>query len=216
VRSHARSPLVNLQLQYSLVERNIEREYVDLAVELGMGITSWSPLAMGLLSGRYRPSRDGKDGLGEGRLPKLKESGIAAILDKFTPRNWAIVAALEQVAAEAGRSMAQVAIQWVARQRAIGAVIVGASKPEQLDETLASLDFTLSDAQLAALDAASAVPAQFPYSFFAQDQQARIHGGVAVADKHAAYARPVQIAASSDPAIGVGVVASAAPAARTA
>jgi aryl-alcohol dehydrogenase-like predicted oxidoreductase len=206
-RSHAKSPLVNLQLQYSLVERNIEREYVDLALELGMGITSWSPLAMGLLSGRYRPSRDGRDGVGEGRLPKLKDSGIAAILDKFTPRNWAIVAVLEQVAAEARRSMAQVAIQWAARQRAIGAVIVGASKPEQLDETLKSLDFVLSDAQLAALDAASALPEQFPYSFFAQDQQARIHGGVAVAAQHESYAPPVRIAGSTNPMIGVGVVA---------
>ena len=201
-----KSPLINLQLQYSLVERNIEREYVDLARELGMGITSWSPLAMGLLSGRYRPSRDGTDGTGEGRLPKLKESGIAAILDKFTPRNWAIVAALEKVAAEAGLSMAQAAVQWAARQPAIGSVIVGASKPEQLDETLKALDVPLSDAQMAALDAASALPEQFPYSFFAQNQQTRIHGGVAVAAKPPGYAPPARIAA--DPTMGVGVVAS--------
>jgi aryl-alcohol dehydrogenase-like predicted oxidoreductase len=213
-RAHGKSPLVNMQLQYSLVERNIEREHVDLALELGMGITAWSPLAMGLLSGRYRPSRDGSGGAGDGRLPKLMASGIPAVTDKFNARNWAIVAALEHVAVEAGQSMAQVAIQWAARQPAIGSVIVGASRPEQLDETLTSLDAPLSDAHMAALDAASALPEQFPYSFFAQGQQARLHGGVAVADKPDGYARPVRIAA--DPGAAGGVVAAEAPALRSA
>jgi aryl-alcohol dehydrogenase-like predicted oxidoreductase len=73
-RGQGKSPLVNLQLQYSLVERNIEREYADLARELGMGITSWSPLAMGLLSGRYRPSRDGTDGAGEAGCPSSRRA----------------------------------------------------------------------------------------------------------------------------------------------
>jgi aryl-alcohol dehydrogenase-like predicted oxidoreductase len=196
-RAHGWQRLINLQLQYSLVERNIEREYVDLAHELGLGITAWSPLGMGVLAGKYRPSRDGAQGEGEGRLQLLKQSGLTSLLDKFSERNWRIVATLEQVAAEAGRSMAQVAIQWAARQPAIGSVIIGASKPEQLDDNLAALDFLLSDEQMARLTAVSALPPQFPYSFFAQSQQARIHGGVAVADKPRGYAPAVEIEADA-------------------
>ena len=77
--------LVSLQLQYSLVERNIEREYVDLAQEFGYGITAWSPLGMGLLSGKYRPSQGGEDSESEGRLGLFKQGGLPTLRDKFTP-----------------------------------------------------------------------------------------------------------------------------------
>ncbi len=194
-RAHGRQRLVNLQLQYSLVERNIEREFVDLALEFGLGITAWSPLGMGLLGGRYRPGDERGDGAG--RLHVLKASGIAALQDKFTERNWTIVGVLERVAREAGISMSQAAIQWAARRPAIGSVILGARTPEQLEDNLAALDRDLTPVQLAALDEASALPLQFPYSFFAQDQQARIHGGVAVGDKPDGYAAPVRIAAGA-------------------
>lgn len=192
-RAQGRQRLINLQLQYSLVERSIEREYVDLALECGLGITAWSPLGMGLLGGRYRPGDERRDG--EGRLHILKSSGIAALQDKFSERNWAIVAAVQRVAAEAGRSMAQVAIQWATRRPAIGSVIVGARSSVQLADNIAALDGDLTPAQLTALDEASALPLQFPYNFFVQDQQARIHGGVAVGDKPDGYAAPVRIAA---------------------
>src|SRR5690242_14050642 len=109
--SHAHG-LVNLQLQYSLVERNIEREYPDLAQEFGYGITAWSPLGMGLLSGKYRPSRNGDDSESEGRLGLFKQGGLPALGGKFTPRNFGIVAAVEKAAKAEGTSMAQVAIQW--------------------------------------------------------------------------------------------------------
>jgi aryl-alcohol dehydrogenase-like predicted oxidoreductase len=195
-QAHAMSPLVNLQLQYSLVERNIEREYVDLAIELGMGITAWSPLGMGLLSGKYRPSEHGGDGRGEGRLQAVKTMGLPALLDKFTPRNWQIVSLLERVAREHGFSMAQAAIQWVARRPGVGAVILGARNLAQFDDNLAALDRELPHETLQALDAASAPPSQFPYSFFEQPQQAGIHGGVGIGDKPAGYAPPVWIEAA--------------------
>ena len=193
--SHAH-PLVNLQLQYSLVERNIEREYVDLALELGYGLTAWSPLGMGLLSGKYRPSRGSADSQSEGRLQAMKESGLAALQDKFSPRNWQIVAALEDAARDNGLSMAQAAIQWIARRPAVGAVILGARTLEQFEDNLSSLDKPLSDEAMRALDEVSALPMQFPYSFFAQNQQANIHGGAAVGDKPDGYVQPVRIAAA--------------------
>jgi aryl-alcohol dehydrogenase-like predicted oxidoreductase len=187
-------PLISLQLQYSLVERNIEREYVPLAQELGLGITAWSPLGMGLLSGKYKPSEAGHDGAGEGRIQALKDSGLVSLLDKFTPRNWAIVDVLERVAREHGMSMAQAAIQWAARRPAIGAVILGARTLAQFDDNLAALDTPLPAEALRVLDEVSALPSQFPYSFFEQAQQERIHGGAAVGDKPRDYYAPVQVA----------------------
>ena len=92
--------------------------------------------------------------------------------------------------------MAQAAIQWVARKPAIGAVILGARTLEQFEDNLASLDKPLSHEAMRALDEVSALPMQFPYSFFAQNQQAGIHGGVAVGDKPDGYAQPVRIAAA--------------------
>jgi len=190
---------VNLQLQYSLVERNIEREYVDLAQEFGYGITAWSPLAMGLLSGKYRPSRNGDDSESEGRLGLFKQGGLPALGGKFTPRNFGIVAAVEKAAKAEGTSMAQVAIQWAARQPGIGSVILGARTLEQFDDNLAALDKSLSDETLRALGTVSALPPQFPYSFFDASHQIGMNGGVGVGDKPEGYARRVWIDAAPPP-----------------
>ena len=105
-------PLSALQLEYSLVERTVESEYVPLGQQLGMGIMVWSPLGSGLLSGKYKPSQSQTHGTG--RLQTVKDTNNPAF-NKFSERNFAIVAELEKVAREAGRSMAQVAINWVAK-----------------------------------------------------------------------------------------------------
>ncbi|HEY9112126.1 MAG TPA: aldo/keto reductase [Rhodanobacteraceae bacterium] len=191
--------LVNLQLQYSLVERNIEREYVDLAREFGYGITAWSPLGMGLLSGKYRPSQGGADSQSEGRLRLFKQGSLPALKDKFTPRNFAIVAEVEKAAKSTGMSMAQIAIQWAARQPAIDSVILGARTLEQFEDNLAALDKPLSDETLHALDAVSALSPQFPYSFFDPSHQAGMNGGVGVGDKPAGYTHPVWVDAAPPP-----------------
>ena len=190
-QAHGLHSLVNLQLQYSMVERNIEREFVPLAEELGYGVTAWSPLAMGLLSGKYRPSQTGDDAGGEGRLQYFKQGGIPALEDKFTARNFAIVAEVEKAANVAEMSMAQVAIQWAARRPAIGSVILGARTLEQFEDNLRALDKPVPDEILQQLDTVSALPRQFPYSFFESTHQVGIHGGVGVGDKPAGYMRPV-------------------------
>ena len=196
-QAHGLHSLVNLQLQYSLVERNIEREYVDAATQLGMGITAWSPLGMGLLSGKYRPSEHGTDGRGEGRLQAVKSMGLPSLQDKFTPRNWKIVEQLEKVAKESGISMAQAAIQWTARKPAIGSVILGARNLAQFDDNLTALDKELPASALETLDKASALPQQFPYSFFDSAHQIGIQGGVGVGDKPEGYAPPIWIEAAA-------------------
>ncbi len=153
--------IIALQLEYSLVERNIEREHVPAALELGMGITPWSPLASGLLTGRYQA----KGGLsGEGRLHAVREHPAFSAL--FTERNWAIADELVKVAKEIGRSPAQVALNWVANRPAVSSTIVGATKIQQLEDNLASLDFVIPEGLLKRLDDISAPEVFYPYYFF--------------------------------------------------
>ncbi|MBO1112400.1 aldo/keto reductase [Bordetella petrii] len=187
-------PVAALQLEYSLVERNAEREFADLAVEQGMGIVPWSPLAMGLLSGKYRPSQDGQ--FGQGRLQAVSQNPGPGF-DRFTPRNFAIVAELESVARDVGKPMAQVALNWLAGKQGVSSIIVGATRPAQLRESLASLEFTLPPDAVRRLDAASAMPAPFPYYMFADVQQQRIHGGVQVASRPGGYAPATVIGAAA-------------------
>ena len=184
-------PAAALQLEYSLVERNIEREFTTLAQQLGMGIMVWSPLASGLLSGKYKAGKDG-----EGRLQAMKDSSNPAF-QKMTERNWQIVAALDQVARQAGRSMAQVALNWVANRPGVASVIVGATKLSQLEDNLAALDFKLAPELVAKLDAAGAPEQQYPYYFFGAELQGMIHGGAAVGDKPAGYHQAVRVAAAA-------------------
>ena len=181
-------PVSALQMEYSLVERGIENEYVDIARELGPGIMVWSPLGGGLLSGKYKPGKDGEVE-GEGRLAQMKDSGNAAF-DKFNERNFGIVAELERVADELGQPMASVATNWAASQPGVGSVIIGATKLYQLEENLRALDFEIPAALMTRLNDASATAPSFPYSFFQPSMQAMLTGGATTGDKPANYARP--------------------------
>jgi aryl-alcohol dehydrogenase-like predicted oxidoreductase len=183
-------PLSSLQLEYSLVERNIEREFVPLGRELGMGIMVWSPLASGLLSGKYKPSEGGSTG--EGRLETTKGISNPAF-QKFSDRNWKIVAELEQVAQELGRSMAQVAVNWTVNRPGIASVIVGATKLTQLEDNLKALEFEIPIELADRLETVSRPESQFPYSFFDSEIQGMIHGGVTVGLKPIGYAPDVSI-----------------------
>ncbi|MCG8457122.1 MAG: aldo/keto reductase, partial [Holophagales bacterium] len=177
-------PVSALQLEYNLTERTIENEFTDLAIRHGMGIMVWSPLASGLLSGKYRPSEGGA--AGEGRLKTTAGSGNPAF-EKLTPRNFEIVAELEKVAAEFGRSMAQVAVNWVASRPGVATVLIGATKLHQLEDNLGALDFEIPEESRARLDAVSAEPARFPYNFFGPEIQGMIHGGATVGAEPPGY-----------------------------
>lgn len=177
-------PVSTLQLEYSLVERGIENEFVELGTRHGMGVMVWSPLASGLLSGKYRPSEAGQ--FGEGRLQTVSGAGNPAF-EKFSERNFAIVAELERVAKEAGRSMAQVAINWVANRPGVATVLIGATKLSQLQDNLGALDFTLPAELAARLDAVSATAPAFPYTFFTNAMQTMVAGSNPVGDKPQGY-----------------------------
>lgn len=169
--------LIALQLEYSLVERNIEREHVPVAQELGIGICPWSPLASGLLSGKYK--REGNSGTGEGRLEKTK-GDTNPVLQKFTERNWRIVEELVEVAKKIGKPPAQVALNWAATQPGITSTIIGATKISQLDDNLNSLEFTIPADLRRRLDEVSALEATHPYIFFGGVLESMISGGTAV------------------------------------
>ncbi|MGG6298293.1 aldo/keto reductase [Leptolyngbya sp. AN02str] len=184
-------PISTIQLEYSLVERNIEFEYTALAKHLGTGIMVWSPLASGLLSGKYKPLEQGAEG--SGRLAMLANSGNPAF-NKFTDKNWAIVAELESVAQELGRSMAQVAVNWVVNRPAVASVIVGATKLHQLKDNLGALEFEIPPELLKRLDAVSQPVVHFPYTFFEPSMQGMINGGATVGDKPSSYQQPFLVA----------------------
>lgn len=161
------APLVALQIEYSLAQRTVERELVPMAAELGLAVHAWSPLAMGVLTGKYRRAdlerlRTGAAGsspAGGGR------SEVAYAHDMFTERALAIGEQVAQVAAEAGHSPAQVALAWLLAQPGAPIPIIGARTPEQLRDNLGALAITLDPAQLQRLDALSAVELGFPHDF---------------------------------------------------
>ena len=184
-------PISTIQLEYSLVERNIEFEYLPMAQALNTGVMVWSPLASGLLAGKYRPSQDGPPS-GSGRLAMLADSGNPAF-NKFTDRNWVIAAELERVAKSLDRSMAQVAINWVANRPGVASVLIGATKLHQLQDNLGALEFEIPEELSQRLDAVSQPERKFPYTFFDDAIQGMVHGGATVGDKPTSYYSPVSI-----------------------
>ena len=177
-------PVSALLMEYSLAERSIESEFVPLGLAHGMGVMAWSPLASGLLSGKYTPSDAGAQGAG--RLQTMSGSDNPAFA-KMTPRNFAIVAELDAVAKEVGRSQAQVAVNWVANRPGVATVIVGATKLVQLQDNLGALDFELPQELRARLDAASQPIQSFPYTFFGKTIQSMLTGGQKVGAKPTSY-----------------------------
>ena len=171
---------VAMQLEYSLVERTVEREYVPAARALGLGIVPWSPLAGGFLAGKYEQAGQGtQPARGEGRLSGANP--FSGPFTKFTERNWAVLDALRDVAGQLGRPPAQVALAWAATQPGITAPIMGASRPEQVRENVAALSITFSPAQAQALAQASAPEPTFPYPIFTPElNRAAVFGGTSV------------------------------------
>jgi aryl-alcohol dehydrogenase-like predicted oxidoreductase len=165
------------QLEYSLLERNIEREHIPAALEFGLGITPWSPLASGLLSGKYKRETNSARPAGEGRLTVTKESGNPAFLKLFTERNWKILDTLHEVSQQIGKPAAQIALNWVTHRKGVSSTIIGASKIEQLKDNLASLDFELPEEARKKLDEVSAPETLYPYLFFGPEMQKGVTGG---------------------------------------
>jgi aryl-alcohol dehydrogenase-like predicted oxidoreductase len=169
-------PPIALQLEYSLVERSIEYEFIDAAAELGLGICPWSPLGGGILTGKYK--RDKLDGLG--RLGAIKDSGNESVDKLFTSRNWDIADAVAEVAKATNKTPAQVALNWVIGSPGVTSTIIGATKLHQLQDNLEALQFELTHDQRLKLNESSEPASIHPYVFFGKQMQSMISGGTRV------------------------------------
>jgi aryl-alcohol dehydrogenase-like predicted oxidoreductase len=159
----------SLQMYYSLAGRDIEREIVPLAKDQNLAILPWSPLAGGLLSGKF--SRDSSP-----------EGARRATLD-FPPvdreRAWKVLDVLRPIAADNLVSVAQVALAWLLAQRHVTSVIIGAKNQEQLLDNIAATELELSAEQIAAIDEASKLPSEYPQWMLArqsEDRLGQVHG----------------------------------------
>lgn len=141
------------EMHYSLVGRDIESEFLPFAADAGVGVTIWSPLAGGLLSGRYAGGGDGGTGSRLGGYDILEFDRSCA---------GAIVAKLASIACDLGIEPAQAAIAWLLARPAVATVILGASNAAQLGQTLVAADIVLPDDALAALDTISSMPPRYP------------------------------------------------------
>jgi aryl-alcohol dehydrogenase-like predicted oxidoreductase len=150
------APISAMQLEYSLVQRSIEREHLPLASAHNIGVTAWSPLAGGILTGKYTSGNRG----GTKRMDSMQ-------LQPLDDRNRRIAEALDGVAAKIGAKQSQVALAWIMSRGVIP--IVGATGPEQMRENLAAVDLVLDSETLAELDAVSAFDVGHPYSMLEWD-----------------------------------------------
>ncbi len=146
-RAHAVHPIVDLQIEYSLISRGIESEILPTCRELGIGITAYGVLSRGLISGHWSKHREGERGF-RGTAPRFQGANLEA--------NLALVEKLRAIAQQMGVSVAQIAIAWVAAQGNDIVPLIGARRRDQLAEALGALDVRLSGEDLAAL--ARAVP----------------------------------------------------------
>jgi aryl-alcohol dehydrogenase-like predicted oxidoreductase len=194
------APLIALQLEYSLVERNIDREHIPAAQELGLAVCPWSPLASGFLTGKYR--REASGGAGDGRLEKVKDSGNPAF-QKFTEQNWRILDLVLEVAKQIGRPPAQVALNWVATQPGVTSTILGASKLTQLEDNLKAMEFVIPSELRKRLDEVSAPPSTHPYVFFEPFLQTMIHGSSPVKPWQPARALGETVSGKEIPGVAV-------------
>ncbi len=156
----------SLQAYYTIATRDLERELVPMMASEGVGLMVWSPLAGGLLSGKY--GRDMKVDAGTG--------GRRVAFD-FPPvdkdRAFACVDAMRPMAESRGVSVAQVALAWLLHQPVVTSVIVGAKKPEQLADNLGATDVALTADELSTLAGVSALPPEYPGWMFERQGEYR-------------------------------------------
>lgn len=152
MKANGLAPFTHGQCYYSLAGRDVEHEILPMMQDFGLGLTVWSPLAGGFLSGKYR--RDGLEadarGLSFDTVPLDKDRAYD-IVDVMTP-----------IAEAHGATVAQVAIAWLLSRQGVTSVLLGASKPEQLASTLAAGEIALAADEIERLDTISAPPALYP------------------------------------------------------
>ena len=160
---------VGLQVEYSLIERTVERELVPMANALGLGVLAWSPLKNGVLTGKYH----GHSANASGRMG-------SDLFKEFVPeqaRTERIVSAVKSIADRIGRSLAQVALAWLRYRSAPVIPILGARKLSQLEDNLRSLTLEVTPDDVKLLDETSQIDLGFPYELYAKESLRSLIGG---------------------------------------
>ncbi|HEV7322335.1 MAG TPA: aldo/keto reductase [Ensifer sp.] len=155
-KANGLAPFTHGQMHYSLLGRDVERDVIPMMDRYGLGLTVWSPLASGFLSGKYT-----HDNLGD---PDNRYSGFD-ILPFDKEHGFRLVERMRTIADQRGASVAQVAIAWLLARQAVTSVLLGASKPHQLKDNLGAADLVLTPAEISALDAATVPAPVYPNWF---------------------------------------------------
>lgn len=163
------SPLIALQIEYSLLERTVEGDLVPMAQEMGLGITPWSPLKSGVLSGKYTRDQHGTQEAARG----------AWATSALSERAYDIIDELVRISKELGTTPSRVAIAWVQGRSGVTSTIIGARTITQLDDNLAAIDVALASEHTAKLDALSMPKLNFPADFLANGAMF-LHGGTTI------------------------------------
>ncbi len=159
---------VCLQPQYSLIERNVEYEILPACREEGLGVIPWSPLGGGFLSGKYtRDARPPEDS----RIAGAEEWQEEYWDRRATGRNWNTLDAVGEISESTDKSYAQIALNWLLRQPAVSAPILGARTMEQLEDNLGATGWALDDEQVLRLSEASAPEDTYPHRFIRNAQR---------------------------------------------
>ena len=166
------SPLIALQIEYSLLQRTVEGELVPMAQELGLGITPWGPLRGGALSGKYKRADKGRHEAGRG----------ARVTSYLDDRTFDLLDIMEAFAKELNTTVPRIALSWVSHRPGVTSTIIGARTMEQLDDNVGALDVKLTPAHVAALDQASAPTLPFPVDMLAM-VPAFAYGGTTINGK---------------------------------
>jgi len=174
------SPLIALQIAYNLTERTVERELIPMAREMGMGVLPWSPLAGGVLSGKYdhqdlSPTSEPK----VARFDSRKDINLST--GRLNERNLTIASVVRNIAQEMSRTSAQVALAWTRLNPATVSPIVGARTLAQLKDNLLALEVTFSAEQIERLELASRIELGFPHTLLAGATTGFIFGNVKIA-----------------------------------
>jgi aryl-alcohol dehydrogenase-like predicted oxidoreductase len=158
----------SVQAYYSLAGRDLEREIIPLALDQGLGILVWSPLAGGLLSGKFTEKEKGPEGARRTNFdfPPVDRA-----------RAFRCVEAMRPIASTHGVSIARIALAWLLHQPGVASVIVGAKTNQQLADNIGATELKLSESEIKALDQASQLPAEYPGWMFARQNMDRFPGG---------------------------------------
>jgi aryl-alcohol dehydrogenase-like predicted oxidoreductase len=168
------TPFAGIQIEYSLAQRDAERDLLPMAAALGLQALAWSPLKNGVLSGKYNSGRDNGERVAGGRLSEGSRSR-----NQVSERDLAVAQQVIEMAAEIGRSPAQVALAWIRQQSPILIPIIGCRRLGQFADNLGCLELELSAEHLKKLDELSRPELGFPHDFIgAEFARAMVNGDV--------------------------------------